>query len=68
MRKVDYMGSQPVASKLLFAPPEPGSEGNSDGDFSAIQMAQDPPGRMGRPEFAREGSDGGAGDALASTA
>lgn len=26
MRKVDYMGSRPVASKLLFAPPPPGSE------------------------------------------
>ncbi|TEB28641.1 hypothetical protein FA13DRAFT_1793808 [Coprinellus micaceus] len=26
MRKIDYMGSQPIASKLLFAPPGPGTD------------------------------------------
>ncbi|KAJ3522075.1 hypothetical protein NMY22_g12042 [Coprinellus aureogranulatus] len=30
LRKADYMGSQPIASKLLFAPPPPGSEDDED--------------------------------------
>ena len=30
MRKVDYMGSEPYASKLLFAPANPGSGTESD--------------------------------------
>ncbi|KAJ3546852.1 hypothetical protein NMY22_g1886 [Coprinellus aureogranulatus] len=30
LRKADYMGSQPIASTLLFAPPPPGSEDNED--------------------------------------
>ena len=42
MRKVDYMGSQPVASKLLFAPPVPGSEDDLEEDFDAPQMKQEP--------------------------
>jgi hypothetical protein len=41
MRKVDYMGSEPVASKLLFAPPAPGSEGDLEDDFGSLEMAQD---------------------------
>ncbi|TEB29603.1 hypothetical protein FA13DRAFT_1734381 [Coprinellus micaceus] len=42
MRKVDYLGSEPVASKLLFAPPTPGSEDDLDSDLSSIEMASDP--------------------------
>ncbi|KAJ3550136.1 hypothetical protein NMY22_g619 [Coprinellus aureogranulatus] len=30
LRKTDYMGSRPIASKLLFAPPPPGSEDDED--------------------------------------
>ncbi|KAJ3512736.1 hypothetical protein NMY22_g15246 [Coprinellus aureogranulatus] len=32
LRKVDYMGSRPIASKLLFAPPPPGSEDDGEDD------------------------------------
>jgi hypothetical protein len=42
MRKVDYMGSEPVASKLLFAPPAPGSEDSYEGDFDSIEMTPEP--------------------------
>jgi hypothetical protein len=38
IRKVDYMGSEPVASKLLFAPPAPGSEDHED-DLDFFEMA-----------------------------
>jgi hypothetical protein len=41
MRKVDYMGSEPVASKLLFAPPAPGSEDDVEEDFDSHEMAQE---------------------------
>lgn len=34
MRKVDYMGSQPFASKLLFAPPQSGLDGDFDEELS----------------------------------
>lgn len=34
MRKVDYMGSQPLASKLLFAPPLSGTEDSLNSDFT----------------------------------
>ncbi|TEB28622.1 hypothetical protein FA13DRAFT_1815724 [Coprinellus micaceus] len=44
MRKVDYMGSEPVASKLLFAPPVPGSEGGLDGELESFEMAPQPSG------------------------
>ena len=37
MRKVDYVGSQAVASKLLFAPPAPGSEDDLDGDTTSFE-------------------------------
>lgn len=50
MRKVDYMGSEPVASKLLFAPPTPDSEDDLDSDLSSFEMASepsDPPHRRG---------------------
>ncbi|KAJ3540065.1 hypothetical protein NMY22_g4460 [Coprinellus aureogranulatus] len=30
IRKTDYVGSRPIASKLLFAPPTPGSEDDED--------------------------------------
>jgi len=39
MHKVDYMGSEPVASKLLFAPPLPGSEDDLEGDIDSFRMA-----------------------------
>jgi hypothetical protein len=38
MRKVDYMGSEPVVSKLLFAPPAPGSEDDIEEDLDALEM------------------------------
>ncbi|TEB28629.1 hypothetical protein FA13DRAFT_1735457 [Coprinellus micaceus] len=41
MRKVDYTGSQPVASKLLFAPARPGSEDELKSDMNAFEMAGD---------------------------
>ncbi|TEB28594.1 hypothetical protein FA13DRAFT_1711624 [Coprinellus micaceus] len=44
MRKVDYMGSEPIASKLLFAPPAPASEDDLEGDFDSLEMTQGPSG------------------------
>jgi hypothetical protein len=44
MRKVDYMGSEPVAPKLLFAPPAPGSEDSLEGDFNSFEMTPEPSG------------------------
>ena len=49
MRKVDNMGSDPVASKLLFAPPQ-GSDDDLEGEPTAYEMALRPsqlPGRRG---------------------
>ena len=40
MRKVDYIGSEPVASKLLFAPPAAGSEDDLDEDANSFEMVQ----------------------------
>ena len=37
MRKVDYLGSKPIASKLLFTPPEPGSEDDIEGDSESVE-------------------------------
>lgn len=37
LRKTDYMGSQPVASKLLFAPPPLGSEDDLE-DEAAVPL------------------------------
>ncbi|TEB21346.1 hypothetical protein FA13DRAFT_1800006 [Coprinellus micaceus] len=54
MRKVDYMGSEPVASKLLFALPAPGSEDNLGNDFDSLEMTQEPSG------LRQPGSAGGA--------
>ena len=44
MRKVDYMGSEPLASKLLFAPPAPGSEDDLEGDFNSFEVDPQPSG------------------------
>ena len=42
MRKVDYMGSQPFASKLLFAPPQSDSEDDLDDDLDgSLEMSED---------------------------
>ena len=48
MRKVDYMGSEPAASKLLFAPPAPGSEDDLEGDFDSFEMTPEPSGPRDR--------------------
>ncbi|TEB28590.1 hypothetical protein FA13DRAFT_1735433 [Coprinellus micaceus] len=42
MRKADYMGSEPFASKLLFAPPAPGSEDDLGADFDSYEMTREP--------------------------
>ena len=39
MRKVDYMGSEPVASKLLFAPQATGSEADADQGAEYLDMS-----------------------------
>ena len=45
MRNINYMGSEPLASKLLFAPPVPGSEDSFDEDFGeSLRMAERPAG------------------------
>jgi hypothetical protein len=61
MRKVDYMGSETVASKLLFAPPAPGSEDNIEGDFDSIEMTPEPSDLRHRAA-AGEGSEGRKGE------
>ena len=48
MRKVDYMGSEPLASKLLFAPPAPGSEDDLEGDFDSFETTAEPSGPRDR--------------------
>ena len=40
MRKVDYMGSEPVASKLLFAPAAPDSDDDIEEDFDSDEIDQ----------------------------
>jgi hypothetical protein len=65
MRKVDYMGSEPVASKLLFAPPIPGSEGDLQGDLDSLEMAQEPSG-LRQPGSAGEGAERGEVEVRAS--
>ncbi|TEB28626.1 hypothetical protein FA13DRAFT_1735454 [Coprinellus micaceus] len=53
MRKVDHMGSAPVASRLLFAPPAPGSSDDPESDFGSFEMAS-------HPSYVRhQGSGGG---------
>ncbi|TEB28587.1 hypothetical protein FA13DRAFT_1735425 [Coprinellus micaceus] len=42
MRKVDYMGSEPMASKLLFAPPAPESEDDLGADFESCEVSEAP--------------------------
>ncbi|KAJ3531018.1 hypothetical protein NMY22_g8327 [Coprinellus aureogranulatus] len=40
LRKVDYMGERPLASRLLFSPPLPGSECDEDeGDLDYFEMS-----------------------------
>ncbi|KAJ3547143.1 hypothetical protein NMY22_g1761 [Coprinellus aureogranulatus] len=40
LRKVDYMGERPLASRLLFSPPLPGSEYDEDeGDLDCFEMS-----------------------------
>ena len=56
MRKVDYMGSEPLVSKLLFAPPAPGSEDDLEGDFVSFEMAQVP------SDLRHRGAGGGASE------
>ncbi|TEB27475.1 hypothetical protein FA13DRAFT_1816390 [Coprinellus micaceus] len=60
MRKVDYMGSEPVASKLLFAPPAPGTESEDDleEDLDSFDMASEPYALHHRRD-AEKGSDMG---------
>jgi hypothetical protein len=41
MRKVDYMGSEPVASKLLFAQRGPDSEDDLEGDSETSKMGSE---------------------------
>ncbi|TEB28578.1 hypothetical protein FA13DRAFT_1815710 [Coprinellus micaceus] len=62
MRKVDYVGSDPAASKLLFAPPGPGSEGDLDRDFDSIELApaQQSSGLRHSAVTGAEGSEGGS--------
>jgi hypothetical protein len=44
MRKVDYMGSVPVASKLLFAHSASVSEDNTESYLDSLAVAPVPPG------------------------
>ena len=61
MRTVDYyMGSEPVASKLLFAPPEPDSEDDLEGGPDSFELAGEPSGlrRSGSATQMSEVADG----------
>ena len=53
MRKVDYLGSEPIASTLLFAPQGPSekSEGCSENGVATatVQMSQEPSVLTARP-------------------
>ena len=40
MRKVDYMGTEPMASKLLFAVPPPESQGRAECDSDDFEMTE----------------------------
>ena len=51
------MGSEPVASKLLFAPPTPGSEDDLEGDFDSFEMTLEPSDLRHRAAVG-EGSEG----------
>ena len=44
MRKVDYMGPEPVASKLLFAPQALESGSAADAQFNSFEMDVKPDG------------------------
>jgi hypothetical protein len=57
MRKVDYMGTEPMASKLLFASLPPESEGGAECDSDCFEMAEKPVGRR-HEEPKGEGIDG----------
>jgi hypothetical protein len=43
MRRVDYMGSELFALKLLFAHPVPGSEGGLYGNDNSVEVTPAPP-------------------------
>ncbi|KAJ3528650.1 hypothetical protein NMY22_g9322 [Coprinellus aureogranulatus] len=43
LRKADYMGSRPIASKLLFAPPLPGAEDDEDHQDQFETSTEDSP-------------------------
>ena len=64
MRKVDYMGSQPFASKLLFAPPQSDSEDDLEGELSTSshEMSEDSSERRQRPVTGRTSAVGEAED------
>ncbi|TEB28585.1 hypothetical protein FA13DRAFT_1735423 [Coprinellus micaceus] len=57
MRKVDYMGSEPFASKLLFAPPIPGEDDDPEAGLDSFEMAPDPSGLCHR-DSAGKGFEG----------
>jgi hypothetical protein len=57
MRKVDYMGSEPFASKLLFAPQVPGEDDDSEVGLDSFEMAPDPSG-LHRRDSAGKGFEG----------
>ncbi|TEB28620.1 hypothetical protein FA13DRAFT_1815723 [Coprinellus micaceus] len=57
MRKVDYMGSEPIASKLLFAASAPGSE--DDLEFDSFELAPVPSGMGHRGPSGNEPERGG---------
>ena len=54
MRRVDYMGSKPFASTLLFAPPVSDSEDDSDGILD-LDEAPSPPSGFDRQSLDRGG-------------
>lgn len=59
LRKIDYMGSQPVASKLLFAPPAPGSEDDTEWHPDSIEMEEEHSGTHHRePKGGESKTDG----------
>jgi hypothetical protein len=62
MRKVDYMGSEPFASKLLFAPPIPGSEDDFDDQLQRSPETFSDPSSFRHPEGGNPGDcKGGIG-------
>ncbi|KAJ3528489.1 hypothetical protein NMY22_g9388 [Coprinellus aureogranulatus] len=54
MRKIDYMGSRPFASKLLFAPPEDETQSDLKNEIAAISGSSDMSYAPWDPEGKRE--------------